>query len=642
MSCADSATDDPAQPRTAAVVPLVPAWRIDRAFDYLVPERLAGEVVVGTLVRVPFGGRRVRGVVTGVDAPAGESELSSIADVVFPAPVAPPPQDRVLEWIADRYVAPRGRTYRLAVPPRVRVTPSPEAPVGGGPAPDRVLAYSRGGELLAALSRRGFGFWCLQAVPGEDRGELISELVAAATAAGGSALVAVPEVRYGSEVIEALAGHWPGLARLDSAVPDGVRSKAWADLACGARLGAGGRAATLAPARDLRLIVIDEDHHPTYKEERSPRYDARRVALERARLAGARCVFVGSTPSIELGHAAGSGSAGWAFPSRERARAARPIVEVVEPADDRALTHLLHERVRDVLRSGGRVALLAPRRGYARALWCAACRRSLRCRWCEAGLRVGRSARRVTCPRCGRTDPPPDVCPSCGAREWRFMGAGSERLAEQIGATWPRARVARMDPDVLEERGPEPHNADADIYVTTWVGTKPALRPEVALVGVLDADALIRRPDFRAAERGFQALAEMSEWAGPASDGGRLIIQTAEPRHHAVQAVVRADYRFFLEREVELRKELGYPPFSELIKITVSGGDARAAIERMARVSRDEGARVLGPIAVRAQDVVSFQILCKCSDAGPVARALRPLVAALPATLRVAVDVDPR
>jgi primosomal protein N' (replication factor Y) (superfamily II helicase) len=223
------------------------------------------------------------------------------------------------------------------------------------------------------------------------------------------------------------------------------------------------------------------------------------------------------------------------------------------------------------------------------------------------------------------------------------MGAGSERLAEQIGATWPRARVARMDPDVLEERGPEPHNhADADIYVTTWVGTKPALRPEVALVGVLDADALIRRPDFRAAERGFQALAEMSEWAGPASDGGRLIIQTAEPRHHAVQAIVRADYRFFLEREVELRKELGYPPFSELIKTTVSGGDARGAIERMARVCRDEGARVLGPIAVRAQDMASFQILCKCSDAGSVARALRPLVAALPATLRVAVDVDPR
>lgn len=253
-----------------------------------------------------------------------------------------------------------------------------------------------------------------------------------------------------------------------------------------------------------------------------------------------------------------------------------------------------------------------------------------------------RGARQLRCPRCGRTEPPPDRCPRCGAEDWRYIGAGSERLAEQISSTWPRARVVRMDPDVLGQITGPPEPVEADIYVTTWIGTKPSLRPEVSFVGVLDADALIQRPDFRSGERAFHALAEMSEWAGAASRGGRLMIQTAEPRHHAVQAIARADYGFFLEREISLRKELGYPPFSELIKISIGGEGAREAIEAIADICRNAGARVLGPIAIRGSEEPTMQILCKCPDAGRVARSLRPHIAELASDTRVAVDVDPR
>jgi primosomal protein N' (replication factor Y) (superfamily II helicase) len=634
--------EEPPEIRIASVIPLIPAWRIDKTFDYVVPERLASDVVVGALVRIPFGGRRVRGVVTELAEGVPGRELAAIAKVVFPAPVAPPPQNRVLEWIAERYLAPRGRAYQLAVPPRVRVQPSPPPSPVAGPPPERVLAYENGDDLLDAIASGGAARWCVQSVQGEDRGALIAELAGAAIAAGGTVLVAVPEVRYGSTVIERLAAHWPQLARLDSSTPGIERAGAWVRLACGAPIGAGGRAAVIAPALNLRLIVIDEDHHPTYKEERSPRYDARRVALERGRIAGAVCVFVGATPSVEVGHAALIGDGGWARPSRALARERRPIVEVVEAPSDRTLSHELHERVREVVKQGGRVALLAPRRGFSRALWCAACRRSVRCPACEAGVFFDRTAHRVRCPRCGYEGVPPDRCPDCGAIQWRYIGAGSERLADQIASTWPRARVLRMDPEVLDGRAGKPDIENADIYVTTWVGTKPALRPDVSLVGVLDADALIRRPDFRSGERAFQALAEMSEWAGPASDGGRLMIQTAEPRHHAVQAIVRADYRFFLEREVKLRQELDYPPFSELIKISVHGSDQRDTLDRLVAVCREANARVLGPITVRGRGEINLQVLCKCRDAGTVAAALRPHIAALPSSSRVAVDVDPR
>jgi primosomal protein N' (replication factor Y) len=220
------------------------------------------------------------------------------------------------------------------------------------------------------------------------------------------------------------------------------------------------------------------------------------------------------------------------------------------------------------------------------------------------------------------------------------MGAGSERIAEQIARAFPRATVARVDPGSI---GDESARA-ADIYVTTWIGTKESLRPEVGLVGVLNADVLIRRPDFRAAETGYQALAEMAEWAGRASEDGRLLIQTSEPGHHALQAIVRADYRFFLDRELPLRQELGYPPFSELIRATALGPRADEVIRAAADACGD-GARVLGPMAARVdgrRDPNARGILAKCADATVVAEGLRDILAAVPAGNRLTIDVDPR
>jgi primosomal protein N' (replication factor Y) len=239
--------------------------------------------------------------------------------------------------------------------------------------------------------------------------------------------------------------------------------------------------------------------------------------------------------------------------------------------------------------------------------------------------------------------PPPSVCPSCGASDWRYVGSGSERLAEQLASSFPRASVTRVDPDVLAGDAPrEARQSEADIYVTTWIGTKDVLRPEVSLVAVLDADALIRRPDFRASERAYQALAEMAEWAGPAAEGGRLFVQTAEPAHHAVQAVARADYSFWLRRELEHRAELGYPPFSELVKITAGGPRAESLIEEAARICRVKGARVLGPIGVRLGAGAARQVLIKAADANPIAEELRPLAAKVAPGDRLQVDVDPR
>jgi primosomal protein N' (replication factor Y) len=241
------------------------------------------------------------------------------------------------------------------------------------------------------------------------------------------------------------------------------------------------------------------------------------------------------------------------------------------------------------------------------------------------------------------------VCPNCASAQWRYLGAGSERLVEQVRKAWPRASVGRADPDAL----PEGEGETPDIYVTTWIGTKEALRPDVSLVGVLDADALIRRPEWSASESAYHALAEMAAWAGPASEGGRLVVHCSDPGHHAVQAVVRADHRFFVERELAQRAELSYPPFSELVRAAASGPRAAEVLERVAGVCRAAGAAVLGPVPTppgtrRARRAAperagpDLELLAKCEDATAVARQLRVILRDAPAGTRLSIDVDPR
>ena len=610
---------------------------MSRAFSYAVPDKLAGKIERGSLVRIPLGGRKVRGLVVAVTE-ASDGQLEEVAGVVIPVPIAPPPMTELLDWVAERYLSPKGQTYARVVPPRVRAKREELPHEESLSEPKLVPGYRGGPELLAAIANGGSGTWCLRVALGEDRGRLIGELVAAARPSG-SALVAVPEVRYGSMTLESISEAFGDVCRVDSAVGDAERSASWIGLAKGAAIGAGGRGAVFAPAPSLRLIVVDEESHRTYKDDRSPRFDARRVAVERARLQGAVCVLVSAAPSVETGAAARTGGFSYVEPSRITDRARRPLIEFVSKPTDRAISHELHERIRDTLRSGRPAALLVPIGGYARALWCAECRRSVRCPRCEAGM-IYHSSRSVRCPRCRLESPAPDVCPNCRANDFRFVGAGSERLSEQLGKSFPRSKVVRMDASSVGEleRGTR---IAADIYVTTWIGTKEAIRPDVGLVAVLDADALVRRPDFRSAELAYQALVEMAEWSGPATSGGRLVVQTDEVAHHALQAIARNDYSFFLERELRLREELGYPPFNELIKVQASGTSRDEVVGRVAAVARAAGARVLGPIEAGMEEKRS-ELLLKCPSADTVAAALRDVVVDVPAGTRLRVDVDPR
>lgn len=620
---------------SARVQPLVPAWRLDRTFDYLVPEALRSTATVGSLVRIPLGGRKVRGVIRSLGPPPVGVELETVVSVVLKVPIAAPPLDRVLDAVAERYVVPRGRVFDRAVPPRVRVR-SMTGSQGHAGRSQIPTGYEGIEALMEAVTRSSPGTWVWQVDPSDDRSELIAALLACVDR--GASLVILPEVRYAQGMMSRLSSV-ANTIRIDSTIDPLARSSGMMALARAAPeerlVGLGGRASILAPINDLRLVVLDEEHHPSLKEDRSPRYDARWVAVRRARESGAVCVLLSPVPSLET--IARTQPESLVRPSPAKRKAARPLVMLAQsPAS--GLSTELHAAMRDELRRGGRVGLLVPGAGFARVVWCSSCRRSVRCPRCEAGMSYASVSRTVTCPRCRFEGLAPQRCSHCGSAEFRYLGSGSQRVASEMAKIFPRSSAVRVDPSVFD-----PGQDDvADIYITTWIGTKPEVRPAVGLVGVLDADWLIHRPDFRATEKAYQALAAMAAWAGPSHSGGRLVIQTAEPNHHCIQAIVRGDHGFFSRRESEVRKDLGYPPFVELVKIRASGGDAAQALDEM-RPLLDSSDHVLGPIEVRAPDgSVSLEVLVKTRNAQQIATKLRGILPQVPKGTRLRIDVDPR
>jgi primosomal protein N' (replication factor Y) (superfamily II helicase) len=614
----------------AEVVPLVPAWGVDRTFSYSIPPGV--EVTAGALVRIPFGSRTIRGVVVRLNETDTEPERA-IASKVIDVAVADAALIETLYWIAERHTTPLGAVFGRVVPPRVKVTPRVPA------RPERqplARIGVPGTELLDdAVASGTEGVFCL-----ETMGNYADEVARIVSALGqGQAIVCVPEVKWGSEVLDRMEEL--GGLRLDSAVTPARRSEALVSMASGAFLGAGGRAAVLAPAPDLRLLILIDEGNIALKEDRSPRFDAREVALHRCAASQAVCVLLGRTHRLESVHLAEQQRAVMVRPERDLARRSLPIIELCEPDDD-GYSKRTRAAIASVLGSKGRVGILTPQPGYARSLWCATCKRSVRCPRCEAGVSYEKASRSARCPRCSFTARAPDVCPNCSSIELKYLGAGSERLEEQLGKIFPRARVTRMDRQTLDDLAAVPDHDDADIYVTTWIGTKQVLRPDVDLVVVLDADRMIRRPELRAAEDAFQALNEMAAWAGPASLGGRLVIQTREPTHPALQALVRADTSFFYERELELRRDLDYPPFTQLIKVQANGPAARAIFDRVKAVAEESGVAALGPVEISRGDSSVEEMLLKCPEAQEIARELRVILPDVPKGSTLRIDVDPR
>jgi primosomal protein N' (replication factor Y) (superfamily II helicase) len=637
--------------RFASIYPLVTARALARPFTYL-----ADGLEKGSVVSVPFGRSRRRGVVVGLEDEA-PPEVEPVAVERVLGSVSPALVDLAL-WLADYYGSTPARALALVAPEapaRRKGAKRREGPktLPGESAPETLTAEQEAAleRIVGALGHGGS--LLLYGATGSGKTEVYLRACAEALARGLGAIVLVPEIALTPQALGRFTERFPGrVAVLHSAMTDAERRDERERITSGeARVVVGARSAIFAPVENLGLICVDEEHDASYKQESDPRYDARTVAAKRAALEGAVAVYGSATPRPESWERLERLELGGRLGRR------LPHVQVVDLRREAGypLSAPLLEELGAISDEGGKAIVLLNRRGIAPALHCRACGVTIRCPSCDVALTLhGDGA--LHCHHCGRREASPSLCPVCGAAELARLGAGTERLERELAEALPRLELFRLDADVasnpaeLSDRLAAFAAADRAVLLGTQMVAKGHHFEGVALAAVVDADTGMALPDFRAEERTFQLVTQLAGRSGRDAPG-RVLVQTYQPDARPIALAARHAVDEFLAEELDRRRELGYPPFRHLVRIVVSGpgveGPNALLAELRAGLEGVDG-DLLGPAPLlRLRNRSRAQLLVKAANPRPIAsRAARLLAAAAPAMRRdgltASVDVDPQ
>ncbi|MDI6711327.1 MAG: primosomal protein N' [Bacillota bacterium] len=727
-------------PAFAKVIVDLPLIRVDRVYDYRIPEPLRGRVRPGVKVLVPFGRRQLAGYVIGVAASAAVVPVKDILDVLDEQPAFTAELYDLACWVARRYLCTVSEALRAVAAPgrnaaplfRDEVYPNPSEDVDLGdlrrqsPKQARVLelAASHPGltraELAAraevspgvvnrlmqkgllsitrrvverdpyltpepcdpprltgaqeaalepiagALRRCRKEVFLLHGVTGSGKTEVYLRAVGECLDQGRQALVLVPEISLTGQMVERFKGRFGRrVAVMHSRLGTGERHDEWRRAFRGeAPVVLGARSAILAPLTGLGLIVIDEEHEPSYKQDEDPKYHARDVALRRAQTHGAVVVLGSATPSLRAYAQAvkGENCRLLKLPRRIDDRP-MPSVSVVDLREEyrsgnrTVFSRFLVDKIRERLARREQVILFLNRRGYATVILCRECGHAFKCPHCAITLTYHRDGF-LRCHYCGYQVRLPGRCPACAGEFLGHFGTGTQRVEENARRLFPEARVLRMDSDTMTRKQAHERlikafrDREADILVGTQMVAKGLDLPGVTLVGVVNADTSLLLPDYRAAERTFQLLAQVAGRAGRGGEPGEVVLQTYSPDHYSIRAAAQHAYeRFFIE-EMGLRRQLGYPPFTCLARVLFSSrdeGEARAAAERFAGLVRDPALTAMGPSAAplaRIKDQYRWHLVCKAAGRMDLARVLQEAAETFANSYRrrvhVSIDLDPQ
>ncbi|PYS15764.1 MAG: primosomal protein N' [Acidobacteria bacterium] len=693
-----------------------------RTFIY----KLTTPVETGCRVVVPFRKRDVEGFVVGFrkDAPP-DIEVHEIGSVLDAIPLLRPDVFNLCRWVADYYATPIGEVLKAALPPGISAkhveglqhspprregvdAPSKakaqtgwrEARVRQGEAsiedrqdisaelttPARQLLLScratpplRGGELVMtpdqtkALSTinstPGFRPILLHGVTGSGKTEIYMQAVEHFLAAGKTSLILVPEIGLTPQLTDQFARRFPNqIAILHSSLTRRQRIDEWLRIYRGeVPIVIGTRSAVFAPLGNLALIVVDEEHETSYKQEEVPRYHARDTAVMRAKLAGAAVVLGSATPSMESFHNAASQKYDYVMLTTRVEGRPLPAVEIVNMREEYAaegkqvvLSRRLLEAINARLDRGEQTMILLNRRGYATFLLCRHCGFTFQCNSCSVAMTYHRSIEKLLCHYCGLARRPPARCPECDSEYIHYVGEGTERLEAELKCRFPEARVGRIDRDAMRhmrdyERVLGGFRAgDIDILAGTQMIAKGHDFPRVTLVGVVGADAPLALPDFRAAERTFQLLTQVAGRSGRGGRPGEVVIQSYFPDHYTFQLAVTQRFEDFYARESRYRKAMFYPPFTALAGIMVTDRDRGRAADTAREIGeyldslRSNAMRILGPAPAPLERIKRMhrqQLLIKSSSRASLHQLLGRLRQYIEdrkfGSTRVFIDVDP-
>ena len=492
--------------------------------------------------------------------------------------------------------------------------------------------------IISAAEEHKFLPMLLHGVTGSGKTAVYLSAMQAVLAKGRSAILLVPEIGLTPAMAADLHQIFGDeVAILHSALSDDERAEQWKRIHNGdSHIVVGTRSAVFAPVPDLALIVVDEEHDHSYKQEEMPRYHARDVAVLRAKMSHAAVVLGSATPSLETYYNGVHGKYKLLeLPERIEKRPL-PEVEVLDMRDefqrtkkDEVLSCKLVEEIGDRLSRNEQVMVLLNRRGYSAFVLCRECGESVQCKNCAISMTYHKREHRLVCHYCGFTRPAPKTCPKCGSEYVQYLGTGSEKLEHILHGLFPQARIARLDRDTVHSRDDFErmltalHAGEIDLLVGTQMIAKGHDVANVTLVGVVGSDAALSFPDFRAAERTFQLLTQVAGRAGRGDTPGKVVLQTFFPDHYAIQFAAAHDYHGFYEKEVRFRSWMHYPPFNAVSNVLVRSHKLEEALAWSAilgkwfAATRLEGVRVMGPAAaaiVRLKTEYRYHFLLKSAS----------------------------
>ncbi|HOW28136.1 MAG TPA: primosomal protein N' [Elusimicrobiota bacterium] len=581
---------------------------IDRLFDYRVPEPLAGVVRPGHRVRVPFGFRGgMVGAVIRLKSEVPAVALKAVEGVLDPDPVLEEKDLALARWISEKYFCSLGEAVFCVLPvgknpaPKRAVAPAVETPPPSTERPEFVLTESQRAAcdvILPAVEKGGHDTFLIYGVAAAGKTEVYITAIERALEKGKSSIYLVPEIGLTPQVETWLRERFGSTVELwHSRLAFGEKWRIWEKVRRGdCRVLMGARSALFAPMKDLGLIVVDEEHDPSYKCDSRPRYHARDAAVEKARLHDVPVVMGSATPSLDSFYRAQQGRIRLVEMAQRVDNRPFPTVHVVDVrrGGKGVLSEPLRLALNECLVHQEQAILLMNRRGFATWLICRDCGWEARCPSCGVALvghqsgaaeTEGPSTLVMKCHYCSHKMPMTDRCPKCKSPTLKLLGKGTQRIDAEIRSLLPTARILRWDLDSMSRKGSHERafSSVKDGAVDVIVGTQMAAQgldfPNVTVVGVIDADQALRFPDFRSGERAFQSLAQAAGRSGRAENPGSVFIQTRHPDHYAIQAVKNMDYRLFAETEMKYREEMRYPPFVQLVQIVVRGKRADLAEE---------------------------------------------------------------
>ncbi|MCF7848096.1 MAG: primosomal protein N' [Kiritimatiellales bacterium] len=523
-------------------------------------------------------------------------------------------------------------------------------------------------KIVSSMCRRASDVILLHGVTGSGKTEVYLQAIAQCLEDGYEAIVLVPEISLTPQTTERFRSRFgETVSVLHSGLSDGERFDEWMKIHEGrTKIAVGARSALFAPFRRLGLIVVDEEHENTYKQEEAPRYHARDVAVVRGKFENATVVLGSATPALESYYNCERGKYVLAELPRRVDNQVMPFMEVVDMRAEAALhggaqifSRRLQDMIRDRLDRGEQTILFLNRRGYASQMMCMKCGYVAECEECSVSYTYHRHEHRLLCHLCGSMRPAPDVCPQCGDKDIRYAGLGTEKVEALAHKFFRKANIARMDSDTMTAKDSYRKTLNAfrsgriDILIGTQMIAKGLHFPNVTLVGVIFADLGLRMPDFRAAERTFQLLTQVAGRAGRGERPGRVIVQSYTPFHPALQYALETNYQAFAKEELEARKALAFPPVTHMVLVHFRGSSemktARIAEEfaEALRPRLEPAVEVAGPMPApisKIRNKFRYQLTLRGGSILALSRTLREAVIAgkKPQDVDVHVDIDPQ